>query len=448
MFLDGFGMMWTLLLAMVAVGAGEEFPVRFLSPEDLEQAQGVGLAAQLPDETAVLISADPSQPQLWHMPVASEALEGEVRVWYQRVNKGEKEYSDQRTLCVGHIRGGAWNTPVLDPVPPAWGGANNVVLRRSPHPATWGGFNVFQMARFNNLYYLLYWDQPDKKGEAGAMPATSKDGLHWEKDPRGTVFTEHNDAYTLLAKDGEFLLYQTMLEDWPDKPYPDNLDKKRRVQCLRTSKDLMTWTPQAPLLRPDDKDKPEAEFYLMKVFAYGARYAALLMKYYADPQKPMKHSARLEYELLVSPDARHWQRPFRETNLGFWSYADPFVDAGKLCFAVYQESGMNLVKYRQNRLTGVTAETDGEFMTRPFATPPAELALDVNAADGTVAVDLLDANKTPLGGFGPCRVEGVNGEHVPLVWDGFTSTQIPMSTCRLRFRLHHATVYAITAAGK
>jgi len=210
-----------LTFAVVCLLGAGAMPMVFLQPSDLIDAQGVALVAQPATPGKSLIPKDPARASLWNWPVAVEQKGGEVRVWYQRVDKSEKEYADQRTLCLGVYKNGNWETPALFDGAPTWGGPNNVVLRRSPHKPTWGGFNVFQMAIGSDGYRLLYWDQPEQ-GDAGAMLAASKDGVHWEKESRGTVFTEHNDAYTLMKKDGKYLVYQTVLEDWPDKPFVDN----------------------------------------------------------------------------------------------------------------------------------------------------------------------------------------------------------------------------------
>ena len=81
----------------------------------------------------------------------------------------------QRTLCLGVLRQGKWTLPNLREEAVAWGGPNNVVMRRSSKKPTWGGFNVFQIVRSGGVYQALYWDQP-KQGPAGALLATSRDG--------------------------------------------------------------------------------------------------------------------------------------------------------------------------------------------------------------------------------------------------------------------------------
>jgi len=260
-------------------------PVVFLSPGDLVEAQSVAVEAQLPKASLALEAKDPQRPKLWYAPVAAEVTGRGARIWYQRVNSAEAEFSDQRVLCLGEIRNGDWNPPTLDPEPPAWGGVNNVCMRRSPYKPTWGGFNVFQIIRTGHEYRMLYWDQPDETGQAGAMLAASKDGARWQSD-QGAVFTEHNDAFTLLPCNEEYLLYQTALEDWPDKPYADNLDKKRRVISIRRSRDLRIWTPQEILLRPEPKTDPSLARVTTKP---GHRLAAVSKSSCASSGLPMPY---------------------------------------------------------------------------------------------------------------------------------------------------------------
>lgn len=436
-------MLTVYLMAFVSATATSS-PVMFLTPEDLVDAKGVYLEAQAPQPGLILEEKDPQRPKLWYAPVASEATPQGARVWYQRVNSGEAEFSDQRALCLGEIRDETWTRCALRPESPAWGGVNNVCMRRSPYKPTWGGFNVFQIIQAGQEYRMLYWDQPDETGQAGAMLGASKDGATWQSEP-GTVFTEYNDAFTLLARNGEYLLYQTKLEDWPEKPYPDNLDKKRRVISLRRSKDLRTWTPQEVFLRPDAQDKPETEFYLMKVFRYGDGFAGLVMKYYADPKLPGKHSAILENELIVSKDAIHWERPYRKTDIGFWSYADPILLGDKLHFVIWKDSGMSTVAYAPNRMAGACAGNEpGSFVTRPIEGNPASLILDTDARNGRIECELLDESGQPQAGVKFQPIENVDGVDIPLVIPSDHPVTEPPHKFRLRVGLHNAKLFAVT----
>lgn len=420
--------------------APKQPPLVFLRPSDLSDAEGVRVEAQIPEPGPVLIPADADRTTLWYAPVAARAVPQGAEIWYQRVEKGREVYSDQRVLCLGLFSGGAFTLPQIGAGEAPWGGPDNVVMRRSPHRPTWGGFNVFQLTRYKDQDHFLYWDQPAEEGQAGAMLAVSEDGRHWEKE-EGAVFTEHNDAYSLLKKEGKFLLYQTLLEDWPDKPYADNLDKFRRVQSLRESDDLRTWTAQEVFLRPDEKDPPETEFYLMKVFPYAGNYLGLIMKYYGDPAQPGKHSGILIDELVVSADARAWERPFRDTDLGFWSYADPVRMGGYLHFAIWKDGGMTTVRYRPNRFTAVSAEAEGTFLTRVFTVGHGVLRLDADASGGWIEARLADAEGNVLESLKPLRIEGAEAEDIPLVWD--EEYLRPGSEYRLSVRLYQAKVFAI-----
>lgn len=433
----------TLFLA----GAAVPLPYAFLDPGKLSHAQGIELRAQLPQETETLIEPDASKPSLWYSPGGAAETNQGIMAWYQRVNKQEIEYSDQRTLCVLLYDGEKWRRPDIGETPPAWGGPDNVVLRRSPHTPTWGGFNVFQIVPQGDGFAALYWDQPET-GDAGAMLAYSEDGLHWEKDPRGTVFTEHNDAFSLLAKDDGFYLYQTKLIDWPEKPVEDNLPGKRRVQSLRKSADLIHWTGQEVMLVPDADDPEGLEFYLLTVFPHSSLYLGVLLKYMGDPGNPGRHSGIMPSELIVSDDAVHWKRPFRGTDLGFWSYVKPFPYRGLLAIPAHKDGGLVLQLYHPNRFSAAIAgSTPGEFVTPLLVMTDVGLALDADAHDGWIEVSLLDKDGKPVEGAQVVRLEGVEGHSLPLDWGNIGLDPHNLVECRLRLRLMNARIYAIAAAG-
>ena len=435
------------LSALLMSGAAAPLPYAFLDPGEIADAQGIEFHAQLPQETETLIEPDAGQPSLWYSPGGAAEMDQGIMVWYQRVNKQEIEYSDQRTLCVLLFDGGKWSLPDIGETSPAWGGPDNVVLRRSPHTPTWGGFNVFQITPHGDGFVALYWDQPET-GDAGAMLAYSEDGLHWEKDPRGTVFTEHNDAYSLLAKGDGFYLYQTKLIEWPEKPVEDNLPGKRRVQSLRKSADLTQWTGQEVMLVPDADDPEGLEFYLLTVFPHGGRYLGVLLKYMGDPGNPGRHSGIMPSELIVSDDAVHWQRPFRDTDLGFWSYVKPFPYRGLLAIPAHKDGGLVLQLYHPNRFTAAVAgETPGEFVTPLLAMTDERLALDADARDGWIEASLLDKDGKPVEGAQAVRIEGVEGHSLPLDWGNIGMPPGNLVECRLRLRVMNAKVYAIAAAG-
>jgi len=182
----------------------------------------------------------------------------------------------------------------------------------------------------------------------------------------------------------------------------------------------------------------------MKAFPYGDGYLGLLMKYFADPENPDKHSALTQTELIVSADALSWERPFRDIDLGFWTYADPFVDDdGSLSFIVHRNKGLARIGYSYARLSGLTCEGEGSFTTPTFVLPPGDLAIDADTSNGWIAIEILDAAKAPLGGLGVSRVEGLNQDNILLYWAGFTSAELPVAECCLRISMSNAILYSI-----
>lgn len=425
---------------------GTDVVLPFVNPDTMEYTTNAAIAPQAPERTLPLIPPDPSKPKLWYAPVSTFAAPNGVLLWYQRVDVDEKNFQDQRTLCLGVWKDGTWFLPSIGMDEPSWGGPNNVVMRRSPKKPTWGGFNVFQIVWVKDHFEMLYWDQPEK-GDAGLLRSTSLNGKDWTTPPEHALFTEPNDAFTVLEKDGTYLLYQTMLEGWPEKPYEDNLPQKRRIISLRTSSDLTSWSAQEPLLRPDSEDPPETEFYLFKVFRYKDQYVGLLMKYYADPKLPKKHSERIQTEVLLSPDARSWNRPFRQTNFPFWTYADPFLWQQFLYFPAWDKNaGLVLYRFEQHRLFGVVPtepEQDAVFTTKRFSLPTTDIALNIDAREGWAEVELLDGAGAPAVDSPPCRIAAIDAAAFRLTWDGRGSSDFQLWEARLRVRLNKARIFAI-----
>jgi hypothetical protein len=437
--------------------AGKPLHLLFWQPKDIRDGQTVTFRAHpfTDAEQTVLIPSDPGRPSIWYAPAAAVPAGDEVRVYYQRINRDEQDYLDQRTLCVGMLRDDTFELPDLGIHPQSWDGPRNVVLRRSFRPATWGGFNVFQMVSDAGGHRLLYWDQPEE-GPAGGMVATSRDGIHWTKDDRPTaVFAEHNDAFTLAPSPagGEYLLYQTRLEPWPNKPIPDNLRDSRRVISLRRSPDLAMWTPQDTILRPDEQDGLTAEFYLLKVFYHRDRYVGLAMKYFADPQTPGKHSGITRHELMLSTDGVKWERPYRYTDMGVWSYVTPFENGGSLCLVAGLGTGWRgvaLYRVRHDGLASCGADGAGSFCTPQFTMPDSGLTLNADCRGGSIGVEALDEKATVIDGFsaGDCRLADADGTHLPLRWGGTSAAELAGKKVQLRLLLEHARVFSLSSAAQ
>ncbi len=432
-------------------GGSQAPPARLLFCEesDLSDARDVQFRVQPFTRDKYLLEADPQNPSLWFSPSDAVPSGEDYRIYYQRIEKTQKEYTHQRTWCLGILKpDGAFVLPELHLFPAMPPELPNVVLERSPHKPTWGGFNVFQTAGTPAGLTLLYWDQPSQ-GEAGGMIAESTDGIHWRKDEDHAVFTEHNDAFSLVHDPSreEYLLYQTRLEEWPNKPVADNIGSTRRIITLRKSRDLKNWSAQEDILIPDTMDAPTCEFYLLKAFRYGDRYAGFLMKYYADPSAPGKHSSLYRNELVLSRDGIHWERPYRSSDIGVWTYVTPFTHAGHSCVVAYDKGGLGLYQSRIDGLAGCGTEVEGSFITQPFVPAASELFLNADCSGtGEVDVEVLDPKGLPLQGFeeAVCQIKGTDAPRIPLVWAGKDLQSLVGKKVVLRFHIRNAWVYSVT----
>jgi hypothetical protein len=242
-------------------------------------------------------------------------------------------------------------------------------------------------------------------------------------------------------------MYQTRLQDWPDKPFPDNLPTSRRVISLRRSDDLRNWTPQQDMLAPDDQDAPDAEFYVMKAFWHAHRYAAVLLKYYRDPAYPNRHSGVYRRELLLSRDGECWTRPYRTEDFCTHIYAEPFEYEGSLCFIGHSQHAkeMTLFRFRLDGLASCSAAGEGSFWSKPFAAPKDDLVLNADCSSGSLSVGVLDENGFEIEGFGSdrCRFENTSHVGLPLLWGEKRLSNLVDRNIHLHFTLNHARVYSL-----
>ncbi|MCA9425297.1 MAG: hypothetical protein KC994_09500 [Candidatus Omnitrophica bacterium] len=440
------------IFSMGIQAQSEPLNLHFMEIGDIREPENVLFTAHpfTLENSRILLESSDDRPSLWQMPTDAIQLDDKIAIYYQRVEKEHENYVDQRTWCLGYLKpDGSFERPDLNLFDQSWPGPHNVVLQRSPHTPTWGGFNVFQVVPDPDGGWIsLYWDQP-AEGQAGAMIASSTDGIHWTKKTEDkAVFTEHNDAYSLIQSGDEYLLYQTRLLEWPEKPFEDNLPGKRRSLSIRRSSDLHEWTPQEDILEPDASDAPTTEFYLINVFRYADRYAGIVMKYYADPTQPKKHSGILKYELVTSPDGIEWRRPYRETDMAAWSYAAPFEMDNRLCLAAHNERDIRLYWLRKDGLVSCGTEGEGSFWTQPIEFPKGPLTLNADCSEGSIQVEVLDQKGVSFEGLeNPIlTLEGQDSVDLALEWSGSDRTKLEGEAVHLKFTLSNAQVYSLYEA--
>jgi hypothetical protein len=329
----------------------------------------------------------------------------------------------------------------------------------------------------------------------------SSDGINWQKysgdRPRGGIFYEGDAASSFWSPVlKRFVVVSKSLQEWP-KHIPDHGKGKRRVLMVRSSPDGRTWTPDGDLKNifrlnppqpddlhpdewytvPDSIDPQDLEFYSGTAFWYHDRAYMMVLNYAASPMFPNDHGEELDNELWTSLDGLNWERPAREDN-ALGTFMDgkkrinmpPLIIDGKLQWQFgWNENGVDVVLagVPEDRVSGVSAQANGEFSTKPFVMPDGDLLLNAavpsldrpwvrRSPQPYVMVAVCDEQGKVIPGFerdkciiwdkttSPLRDTQVDVTNMPLTWEGRSARQLAGQTISLRFYIGGSTIYAVT----
>jgi hypothetical protein len=353
-----------------------------------------------------------------------------------------------------------------------------------PKPAAWTEHAAMDYNPEAKEYLLLKL-KVDRSGFAYTA-FFSPDGKQWQEHPGNPLFYD-GDAMSLFWSPvlHRFVCVSKSLQ--PHRKHlldhggvtpslGDESLRDRRVLTMRSSPDGRRWEPsvslsdvwnrlgrKAPvpekyLTVPDAEDPPDLEFYSGNGFWYYDRAYMMVLNYAASPLTPRKHGPQLENEWWTSTDGLHWQRPARGVNaLEVFPQVPrlethPMILNGMILFP----RGGWLLGLPEDRISYVTARANGEFSTKPFRAPAADLFL--NAASPAperafakdqayVMVALLDEKGSTVPGFEArkCVIRNQDRCDIPLKWGDASARQLAGQVIRLRVFLRSANVYAVTA---
>lgn len=335
--------------------------------------------------------------------------------------------------------------------------------------------------------YLLLNLKADRSGFA-YVAFFSSDGRQWQEHPGGALFYD-GDAMSLFWSPvlHRFVCVSKSLQPHP-KHIPDHggrtpalgddSQRDRRVLMMRSSPDGRRWEPSVSmpdvwnrnghkssvaagfLTLPDASDPPDLEFYSGTAFWYHDRAYMMVLNYAASPLSPRKHGPQLDHEWWTSRDGLLWERPARGVNA-----LETFPAISRLETAPFVTGGM--IQFRrahllmglpEDRISGVGVRANGEFSTKTFKMPAADLFLNASApsadrpfakAQAYVMAAVLDPTGAVIPGFEPekCLIRNEDRADIPLKWNGASARQLAGKTIRLRFFLRSATLHAVTARG-
>ncbi len=358
------------------------------------------------------------------------------------------------------------------------------------------GLYAFNGSKTNNIVYgmdspslIVEPNHPDPKRryvmlgytrkhgvKSGGGIALSEDGMHWQGRPFGPLFRSH-DTMT-LAKDpktGEYFAFH--------KSNPKIRGYHRRSVALTTSKDLKHWTERKLVMAADGKDdtwatEPEqrTEIYNMSAFPYGDRWLGLITVF--RKKRRLKESepyqsrddGPIHVQLVYSADGRDWHRleqrepvipnaphgydagcilgvtntpVFVEDEVWFYYTAITTTHGGAL---PTKRITVARAAWRRDGFVSTDAgRREGVIETKPIAPKGDRLFVNVDAADGKLVVEVLDAKGNPLPGYAGSDCSPVRGDSISQVVRWRQSDRLPKQRpVRLRFRLRDASLYSFT----
>ncbi|MHB8898632.1 MAG: hypothetical protein ACYC6Y_07790 [Thermoguttaceae bacterium] len=333
--------------------------------------------------------------------------------------------------------------------------------------------------------YLLLKLKVDNSGFAYTA-FFSSDGKQWREHPGNPLFYE-GDSMSLFWSPvlRRFVCISKSLQPYrkhlldhggPTPSLKDDSLRDRRVLMMRSSADGRRWEPWVSLSDvwnrngrkaavpdqfltvPDADDPPDLEFYSGNGFWYHDRAYMTVLNYAASPMATRKHAPQLDNEWWTSRDGLHWERPARGVNAleAFPQIprleTHPLVVGDRILFL----RGSLLLGMPKDRISYVGSRANGEFSTKPFAMPAADLLL--NAAcpspdrpfakdQAYVMVAVVDEQGAVVPGFEAekCVIRGENRVDIRLAWKGVSTGQLAGKTVGLRFFFRSANLYAVTA---
>ena len=277
-----------------------------------------------------------------------------------------------------------------------------------------------------------------------------------------------------------------------------------RSAWLSTSDDFVEWTRPRLIMHTDDIDRENrkkriqqvvddpdyltpgtvddtpynAEIYVLPIMPYEGIYVGFPLVFNPSglDSQQMNNTGINQNELAISRDLTSWERvanrevwlgvePWDGINYGtaqvsvngqpivrdgeIWVYYHAYRFRGhRSLFAHLDEKYLKdwgaicLAKLRLDGFVSLRAADEGTVVTEPFETNGGRLKVNVDAPNGSLAAEVLDAKSMePLDGFTLADCTPLTGDHLagPINWN---SPDLPRGTVRLRFTLRKADLYA------
>lgn len=450
-----------------------------LDPAFLERSENITLELHHPvkfDRNPVLTPTEPWEGEhITYGTVIFDEQEQIFKMWYQTFSDSAYAAGDyKRTsyICYARSRDGkTWEKPRLGLIAFQGSRENNIVLEGYGHYILDGCAVIKDVSDPDprRRYKLFFYDTV-APGREGICVAFSPDGIRWEKHVGNPLFTGHYTVYAFRddIRERYVVLHKTYLLPRGVESNPTvRMGMGVRVVVLRESADLRTWSPPIIVLRPDEEDPRDVDFYGMAAFPYEGMFIGLLNIFHNNDRI-------MEIELTYSRDHIFWHRT-RRTFLptgprgAFDSYmvvARPPLVVGDEIWIYYSARNaphylperkaehrgtVGLAKLRLDGFASLRAgEAEGVLVTKPFVLQGEHLLLNARTdPGGYIVVEVLDRTSRPIEGLTRSETLPFQGDALKqeVRWSaGRTLRDLRGQVVRFRFWLRRAEVYAFVVA--
>jgi hypothetical protein len=391
--------------------------------------RGVEPARKVSDKPLIVL--DRSWEEEWtigsYLNVLYDDEQDCFKMWYSVRRKLSDARADEADAVAYAVSddGLLWDKPILNLFEDAGSTANNLVFPFLRWGAGTGIIKDCVETDPAKRYKMLFMFQSGDMIFAGITQpvcvAYSVDGIHWDmpKGWRNPVIPEGSDTQLVAYWDAMIRRYVVYLRGRPNV----------RIICMAESEDFETWSPRKIIVEPDDDDPPQDhEFYGMSSLAYRNFRIGFLSVFHTLHEGWIAQNQiedwmpewmnRMDVQLTFSKDGRDWHRagnrepiltcgprgshdsgtvyppnaPFVHDD-EIWVYHGASNDLhgeGTRYSDEGSRQGINLAKIDKDRLVCLRSDTEGVVTTVPLSATPGALAVNADAAGGSLQAELLD----------------------------------------------------------
>ena len=403
--------------------------------------------------------------------VIHDPSDGLFKIWYQTwIEDFPATHVSRSVICYAQSRDGlTWEKPNLGVTTYQGSTDHNVVytVEDFDQPHQLDCFAVLHepedpdpARRFKMLAWVERIPRVDKI-QMGFISLFSADGIRWTRHPGYTIprLGDRMGCYHDVIR-GRYVMNSR--QAW--RNLRNHLPTKRQV-AMAESTDFVEWTEARSIIKLDDDDGMDDQFYGLTPFVWGNQYLGHLEVYH-------RATEHLDLHLVTSRDGEHWSRPAQrdpflargpdgawdETWVAFtsnppivhddemWLYYDGRRGGHHPISPPARRHGaVGLARTKRDRFAGLTAGIqEGEAVTERILVGAPRLLLNLNARCGEVVAAVYDAEGDPIEGYGRADCTAVSGDEVDaeITWNGANLGPMESREVYLRFWIRYGTLYA------